>query len=49
MDFRQLAMQSVRESEADLNIRRLSLQNLLLSYQSLLVIGLAAEAKGESA
>jgi hypothetical protein len=39
----------MRESEADLNIRRLSLQNLLLSYQTLLTISLLAEAKGEAA
>jgi len=38
----------MRESEADLNIRRLSLQNLLLSYQNLLTISLVAEAKGEA-
>jgi hypothetical protein len=39
----------MRESEADLNIRRLSLQNLLLSYETLLTISLLAEAKGEAA
>jgi hypothetical protein len=39
----------MRESEADLNIRRLSFQNLLLSYQALLTISLAAEARGEAA
>jgi len=39
----------MRESEADLNIRRLSFQNLLLSYQTLLTISLLAEAKGEAA
>lgn len=38
----------MRESEAELNIRRLSLQNLLLSYQTLLTISLVAEAKGEA-
>jgi len=39
----------MRESESDLNIRRLSLQNLLLSYQTLLTLSLLAEAKGEAA
>lgn len=39
----------MHESNADLNIRRLSLQNLLLSYQALLTISLLAEGKGESA
>jgi len=38
----------MRESEADLNIRRRSLQNLLLSYQTLLTISLLAEVKGEA-
>jgi hypothetical protein len=39
----------MRESEADLNIRRLSFQNLLLSYQTLLTISLLAGAKVEAA
>jgi hypothetical protein len=39
----------MRESEADLNIRRLSLQNLLLSYQTLLTLSLLAGAKGGAA
>ena len=39
----------MRGSEADLNIRRLSLQNLLLSYQTLLTISLLAEAKEHAA
>jgi len=39
----------MRESEADLNIRRLSLQNLLLSYQTLLTLSLGAEARGKAA
>jgi hypothetical protein len=36
------------ESNADLNIRRLSLQNLMLSYQAVLTISLLGQANGET-
>jgi hypothetical protein len=39
----------MRESEANLNIRRLSFQNLLLSYQTLLTISLFTGTKGGAA